>query len=270
MATIALVALGVLGVKSVSAILSDRQRHADGFDVELPGDWMQGRTAFGGLSSALALQGALDLEPDLPPLRSAQIAFIGPLSGKVRVTATKLRRGRNAAFIQADVTSEAGLGLRATFVFMAALPSAVEHAGFRNASEAPPPPGTPVYIGPENFFTNNFEFFDLKEGLAPAEWRRWGRLREREQLSAALELILLGDALPPGALRLFNKQITPVSSLSWQINFLNDAAHSNSGWWLLGTVSDYVADGFSTQRMMLWDDAGAPVVEAIQGVAVFG
>ena len=50
-----------------------------GFRAQIPSDWLQGRTAYGGLSSALALHAAQGIEPDLPPLRSAQIAFIGPL-----------------------------------------------------------------------------------------------------------------------------------------------------------------------------------------------
>lgn len=90
-----------------------------GFRATIPSGWLQGRTAYGGLSSALALHAAQGSDADLPPLRSAQISFIGPLSGEVTVTATRLRRGRNAAFVQADIVSEAGLGFRATFVFMA-------------------------------------------------------------------------------------------------------------------------------------------------------
>ena len=121
-------------------LLAGAARTDGGFTTAVPADWMQGRTAYGGLSAALALQAALEAEPELPPLRSAQIAFIGPLAGDVTVTATKLRRGRNAAFLQSDVVSEAGLGLRATFVFMAPLASALAHDA---APRAPLPPPVP-------------------------------------------------------------------------------------------------------------------------------
>ena len=57
-------------------------------------------------------------DADLPPLRSAQVSFVGPLAGPILVTAHRLRRGKNAAFIQADIESEAGLGRRCTFVIM--------------------------------------------------------------------------------------------------------------------------------------------------------
>jgi hypothetical protein len=45
---------------------------------DTPANWLQGRTIYGGLSVALALQAALrDGPTGLPPLKSAQIAFVG-------------------------------------------------------------------------------------------------------------------------------------------------------------------------------------------------
>ena len=61
--------------------------------VQIPPSWHQGRTAYGGLSAALAYQAAKLAEADLPPLQSAQIAFAGPLAGEVTITASTLRRG---------------------------------------------------------------------------------------------------------------------------------------------------------------------------------
>lgn len=109
-----------------------------GWRAHVPEGWLQGRTAYGGLSAALALHAAMASDDDLPPLRSALVAFIGPLSGAITIRATRLRRGRNAAFVQADVESEAGLGLRATFVFMGTVPSAVDHHAGAAPAVAPP------------------------------------------------------------------------------------------------------------------------------------
>ena len=114
---------------SVRTILASLEPVADGWRGHIPDSWLQGRTAYGGLSSAIALHAAQASEPDLPALRSAQIAFIGPLSDEITVRTERLRRGRNATFIQADVSSEAGLGLRATFVFMRAIESRIAFFG---------------------------------------------------------------------------------------------------------------------------------------------
>ncbi|HEX8302242.1 thioesterase family protein [Sphingomonas sp.] len=254
----------------IADILAARMPMRDGFACDIPPDWMQGRTAYGGLSAALALQAALDLEADLPPLRSAQIAFIGPLAGQVTVKATKLRRGRNAAFLQADVVSEAGLGLRATFVFMAALPSTLAHDTAPRAALPAPGPDAEVLVGPETSFIGNFEFVDCKEGLGPAEWRRWARLRARARLDPFVELLAIGDGLPPAALKLFADKRVPLSSLNWQINFLMPVPVTDSGWWLLAAHADVARDGYSSQRMQIWNATGEPIADAMQGVAIFG
>nr|WP_218625098.1 thioesterase family protein [Sphingomonas sp. dw_22] len=231
---------------------------------------MQGRTAYGGLSAALALQAALDLEPDLPPLRSAQVAFIGPLAGQATVTATKLRRGRNAAFLQADVTSEAGLGLRATFVFMAPLASAIAHDIAPRAPLPPPAPDAEIYTGPDDgFFTSNFNFHDPKAAHGPAEWLRWARLRARDGLHPMVELMAIGDALPPAAFKLIEDRRAPLSSLNWQINFIAPEPATEDGWWLLASTADTVHHGYSSQRMTVWNARGDPIAEAMQGVAIF-
>ncbi|MFS2111031.1 thioesterase family protein [Sphingomonas sp. Sphisp140] len=254
----------------LASILAAATRTETGFTATVPTDWMQGRTAYGGLSAALALQAALEVELDLPPLRSAQVAFIGPLAGEVTVTATKLRRGRNAAFIQSDVISEAGLGMRATFVFMAPLASALDHDTAPRATQAPPAPDAALYTGPEDFFTGNFNFHDRKDGLGPAEWLRWARLRDPAGLHPFVELMAIGDALPPAAFKLLDERRTPLSSLNWQINFQTAEPSTTDGWWLLHAHADTAHHGYSTQRMAIWNAAGEPIAEAMQGVAIFG
>ena len=254
---------------SLPALLAQAQRTDTGFTTEIPSNWLQGRTAYGGLSTALALAAAKQIEPDLPPLRSAQVAFVGPLAGPVTVTATKLRRGRNAAFIQADITSEAGLGLRTTFVFMAPLQSAIDHDATAAAQHAPPPADAQLYTGPAEFFTGNFNFYDLKDEAGPTEWLRWGRLIDRERLDPEIELMAMGDALPPAAFKLFQK-MTPLSSLTWIVNILVPAAATQDGWWLLEAQTDRAREGYSSQSMRMWNAYGALVAEGMQGVAIFG
>ncbi|MES2444916.1 MAG: thioesterase family protein [Pseudomonadota bacterium] len=253
----------------IAAILAAAEPVEGGFRTTIPEDWKQGRTAYGGLSAALALHAAMQAEPDLPPLRSAQIAFIGPLSGDVAVTATKLRRGRNAAFIQSDLVSEAGLGLRVTFIFMAPLASAIVHDAAPRATQAPPAPDAELYTGPEDFFTGNFNFLDVKDGLGPAEWLRWCRLRDRDGLHPLVELMAIGDALPPAAFKLVADRRAPLSSLNWQINFVAPEPETQDGWWLLHADADIARDGYSSQRMTIWNADGEPIAEAMQGVAIF-
>ncbi|TPG49661.1 thioesterase family protein [Sphingomonas glacialis] len=244
---------------------------AGGFRAEIPSDWLQGRTAYGGLSSALALHAAQGIEPDLPALRSAQISFIGPLAGAVSVTATKLRRGRTAAFIQADIVSEAGLGYRAMFVFMAEQPSRIELKGGLARPLPPPAPDAQLYTGPDDFFTGNFNFLDLKEeAKGEAEWLRWARLRDSAGIDPMVEVLALADALPPAAFKLFGKDFVPLSSLTWIVNLLTPTPATTDGWWLLSAESQHAVNGGSSQSMMLWNADGVPVAQGMQSVAIFG
>jgi acyl-CoA thioesterase len=254
----------------IADIIAAAEPAEGGFRATVPADWMQGRTAYGGLSAALALEAAMRAEADLPPLRSAQIAFIGPLAGEVTVTAARLRRGRNAAFLQADVASDAGIGMRATFVFMTALQSQAARDAAARAPVPPPAPEARLYTGPDEFFTGNFNFFDHKDGTGPAEWLRWCRLRDRAGIHPMVELMAIGDALPPGAFKLVEQRNTPLSSLNWTINFLTAEPVTDDGWWLLTANADVAHHGFSSQRMTMWNAAGEPIAEAMQAVAMFG
>jgi acyl-CoA thioesterase len=254
---------------SITDIITAGTATDTGFTATVPTSWLQGRTAYGGLSSALALHAARACEPDLPPLRSAQVAFIGPLSGDITVTATKLRRGRNAAFIQSDIVSEAGLGYRATFVFMSDQQSRIELNARQSSNRHPPAPDAELYTGPPEFFTGNFDFYDYKDGLGDAEWLRWGRLRERDGLDPMVELMAIADALPPAALKLLGKQLVPISSLTWIVNLLTPAPTTTDGWWLLSAKSDYARNGCSSQTMTIWNAQGEPIAEGMQSVAIF-
>ncbi|HEU0044593.1 thioesterase family protein [Sphingomonas sp.] len=235
----------------------------------IPDTWLQGRTAYGGFSAALALHAAQQSDVDLPPLRSAQVAFIGPLAGPVTIRAQRLRRGRNAAFIQADVESEAGLGLRATFVFMGPVESKVELRQGKPPAFEKPDSKTAIFSGKAPFFTRNFEFIDRRdENVGPAEWLRWVRLIERTGLDPMVELIAIADCLPPAALKLIGGP-APVSSMTWILNVLGPHPRTEDGWWLLRANADYASAGSSSQLMGIWNSDGEAIAEQMQSVAIF-
>ena len=72
---------GDITVATFSDTLASLAQDGDQFHVEPSEDWRQGRTLFGGLSACLAVRSAQRAFPQLPPLRSAQFAFIGPVTG---------------------------------------------------------------------------------------------------------------------------------------------------------------------------------------------
>jgi hypothetical protein len=108
---------------------------AGGLAIDLPADWLQGRTAYGGLTGALCVEAAGRLHPDLPPLRDAQFALAGPASGRLVVQANVVRQGRSAVVIEASVTGDAGPAARALLTYGAGRDSRVLQMG-----AAPPAP----------------------------------------------------------------------------------------------------------------------------------
>ncbi len=255
----------------LKAIIDTLEPTGDGaWRGAIPDTWLQGRTAYGGLSAALALHAAQASDADLPPLRSAQVSFIGPLAGPITLSAQRLRRGRNAAFVQADVESEAGLGLRATFVFMGPVASRVELRQGSAPDFPRPQPGDTTFKGRADFFTQNFEFLDLRDGsTGAAEWLRWVRLVDRDGVDPMVELMAVADCLPPAALKLVGGP-APVSSMTWLLNVLGPQPRTEDGWWLLRANADYAHDGSSSQQMAIWNAAGEPIAEQMQSVAIFG
>ncbi|MEO0607703.1 MAG: acyl-CoA thioesterase domain-containing protein, partial [Pseudomonadota bacterium] len=93
-------------------------------DAHIPENWMQGRTTYGGLTAALSFQAARRLVDDLP-IRSAQVAFVGPVGGDVTIKPSLLRRGKNTAFVRVDVVDGSGIAAQSIFAFGKAKESAV-------------------------------------------------------------------------------------------------------------------------------------------------
>ena len=256
---------------SLAGLLAGAERASGRLSLDMPPDWMQGRTVYGGLSVALAYEAARTCAQDLPPLRSLQVAFVGPLAGRIEGSAEVLRRGRSASFVQAEVRSEAGLGLRATFLFSAGRTSSLAFEG-PQAPEAPDPDEAAQAFrrAPANFFMNHFEYrHALPKADPPApELRRWVRLAAREGVDPITGLLTLADALPPAAMAVMAAP-GPVSSAAWMMNLLTPEPATRDGWWLLQARAEQARDGASGQSMAIWNRDGQPIAAGLQSVAIF-
>lgn len=257
-----------------SALLDALKTRADHFTVDLPPDWLQGRTAYGGLSAALCLEATRRAFPDLPPLRSAQFVFVGPAAGILRATATVLRQGKSTVFMGADVEGDSGLATRATFCFGAERSSALDHADIP-MPEAPPPEACPDYynwpIRPN--FMSHFEG-RLAAGSrpntadAPPQMLVWLRHRDEKVDKGPASLLALADALPPAATILF-REPAPISTMTWSVDLLEPGPTSATGWWLVQSTAETARHGYSAQRTVVWNPDGRPVLIARQNVAIF-
>jgi acyl-CoA thioesterase len=255
---------------NLASLLAQFSTGANTHTISIPPSWHQGRTCYGGLSSVLAYQAAKLAADDLPPLQSAQIAFIGPLAGEVEINAHILRRGKNTAFVQAEISGADGVGLTCNFIFMNRRQSHLDYVHIPAPNLPLIPTDDVVRSGPPEFFTGHMQYPDkrLDLGMATNRLASWHRLTEHQGLDHIAELICIGDALPPSAMGLMTEK-GMVSSMNWQINMLTDAPTTENGWWYLSSETHHAANGASSQYMTVWNSSGEAVLTGMQSVAIF-
>lgn len=244
--------------------------------LALPDEWRQGRTAYGGLTAGLSLAAAEHASPDLPPLRSMQCAFIGPVGAHPEFSSSLMRQGRNVTSIMVDVNSDDTLVGRTMFFFGQSRESVL-----RDTFAAPPaddPQTYEDYAPPEIHqmvpkFLQQFEI-KLIDGHRPMSGakegyiRVWARHRDAGSRRGAASFVTLGDILPPGAAAKLKKW-GPISSMNWQMNILTPEVETEDGWWQKETRMTAAQDGYTTQIMRYWNTDGVLVAEGTQCVAVF-
>ncbi|MBX7458252.1 thioesterase family protein [Qipengyuania sp. 1NDH17] len=235
--------------------------------------WMQGRTLYGGASALIAYTAAVRAFADLPPLRAGQVAFVAPTGPEVELKREIVRQGRNVAQVRSEIWCEGKCTLSAFWLFGTTREPNATHPAAR-VSDWPGPPeeaeATMTGKGPA-FIQNNFELRKAQDisGRGEPVVRRWARLADREGLDPVSELILLGDVLPPGAMRAMQRQ-GPISSINWSFNLLDTAPETRDGWWLSENASQHAAGGYSSERLRLWNAEGRQVLDGMQCVAIFG
>ena len=235
--------------------------------------WLQGRTMYGGASALIAYTAAVRAFDDLPPLRAGQVAFVSPTGPEVELKREIVRQGRNVAQIRSEIWCEGKCTLTAFWLFGTERePNAVHEAAPVENWPGPPEEADAAMEGKgPAFLQNNFEIRraqDMRGPGAPVV-RRWARLKDRGGLDPISELILLGDVLPPGAMRAMRRQ-GPISSINWSFNLLDTTPTTDDGWWLSENASQHAAGGYSSERLRLWNTEGRQVLDGMQSVAIFG
>lgn len=257
---------------SLSALLSS-------FDMEngleLPDGWRQGRTAYGGILTALGVAAAIKAHPgQMPPLRSAQMTFIGPAVGRLEFRPQLLREGKSVVNAGVDLMADGELAARLTLVFGRARDSAIVHefADF------------PAVDGPQTCrefnmaampfapaFTQNFQMRPAGgalplSGAAHPELLIWMRHVDASGVDPAVALVAMADALPRAAFTSFSA-VAPISSINWSFELLEPVPVGE--WFLLRSFSEHARDGYSSQDMHVWNAQGQLLMRGRQSVAVF-
>lgn len=261
---------------SLTDLLATLSDDGSRLEMPLPPSWLQGRTAFGGLTTALLLEATRRAVPDLPPLRSVLVNFTAPVGGSPRFASTILRRGRNITTISTDALDGDNVLARATFTFGAEIPDSA-------TSDLPPPPACAPEDAPDvireggPFPVPNFiRQFDLRflDGAPPFSGARKGMLRAwvRHKAESAHQglppFMCVADVLPPAALVTRNRPYVN-SSVTWICNILRPEVETRDGWYHVETTMSADQHGYSSQVMRIWDTEGRLVSDGMQSVVLF-
>jgi acyl-CoA thioesterase len=240
----------------------------------IPENWMQGRTAYGGLTAALCLEAAIPLSGGLP-VRAVQVAFVGPVNGTAVCRPQVLRQGKNTVFTSVRMTGEDGVLAEAIITFGAARASALDFAHLP-PPEVAPPASAPNYFrqqGQGPAFVQNFDILlaggsPPMSGASQADISIWMRHKDPATRSDAVALLALADAPPPAAMSMFTAP-GRISSMTWMAEFLTETIETEERWFLARHTAQTARNGYSSQAMSMWNTAGEPVMIGRQTIAVF-
>ena len=262
-----------LGFAEISNAMRDE---GSGYRAHIPGNWRQGRTCYGGLTAGLAVAAAERSHENLPPLRSVNVNFVGPVTGDPLFTPKLLRKGRNVTMI--DVTATVGDDVIGTVTCAFGASRESDLSVDFTANSAPAPENCDPFTPPQmaDFVPSFFHRFDTRliDGGRPMSGkdegyiRAWSRHADPASREGTASFVTLSDVLPPAAMPMF-KKMGPVSSMTFLLNILDDAPVTQDGWWQVETRQTAARGGYSTQVMRFYDYEGRLVAEGLQSVTIF-
>lgn len=256
----------------LSVVLADAHAVDGALTTQVSADWMQGRSVYGGLQTALALRAMRSLVADLA-VRSLQTNFIAPLSELVRVESTVLRKGKNTVQVEAKLFGTDGLTTQVLGVFGASRLSEIqvqiplEQLGDGPAISFPFVPG----LTPN--FTQHFSIRLRKGELPFSGLETLNAIYELDLHDAGVvteeHVVVFADVVPPlgmSALR------TPTfgSTLSWMLEFLAQPESVDLERWHLHTKLISAEGGYSHQSSVLRSPTGRALALSRQCMLVFG
>lgn len=238
-----------------------------------PADWMQGRSAFGGLQCALLVQAMEDVVGDPGRrIRTLTVQFCAPAAGDAEVSARVERAGKNVSSVSGRIVGDA-VQTTALGTFAAARPDAMGHI-VDQMPEVPPAEAVPPMEDTAHIptFAQHYEFRPCLGGVPfgggeEARAGCWVRPRGGFDGSAA-ELAALADACWPAVLSLFD-QPRFASTVDLTLHFLAPPRGAPDAFCLVDTYAPSYGDGYAEQLGTLWDASGRLLLRSRQWVAYF-
>ena len=258
----------------LSVLLSRFKTSPGAATLDVPEDWLQGRTLFGGLQAVVGL-GAMRTVAPAAPLRSLQVTFLAPVpGGPVHAVARVLRSGKNTTHVEGRIVDGDNTLCVMVGVFGQPRTSAIELRPQQPAVSAANGIQLPWIAGVTPNFTQHFK----------ARWIRgappWSGARDAENVieiglrdggpCSEFHVVAMADFIPPIALSHLKAPV-PAASLNWMLEVLaEDVASLPLEGWRIDAQMDAAHSGYLSQSLALWGPGGVPVALGRQTMVVFG
>ena len=248
--------------------------------VDIPLGWLQGRTIFGGLTTAMMLSKAMQVIDDPEKrLLSTSVVFVGPVQEKpVRVTVEILRQGKSVTNVEARIWQDDAVQGILLASFGSDRESTIQLDQTRTA---------PVYPAPESLvklpyhplMPQCYQNYDLvwAEGKYPCSaaekpdfggWFRYNDEKFEDGPLSMPEFIAMLDIWPAGLFPIL-KRPAPGSSVSWSVTLLGPIQANRRDWFKYKVFTDHAAHGYSTEYAHVWDQNNRLIAICRQTVAIF-
>ncbi len=243
--------------------------------LDVPEDWAQGRSVFGGLQVVIALQAMRALVPHAP-LRALQATFVAPVAtGIVRARAQVLRSGKNVTQVEARLLGGAETQALVLGVFGSARPSEVLVTPVQPPSPVTEPVATLRHEpGVAPSFTQHFAGRWLRGRPPFSRDESCEHVVEVDLLdecpATEAHVVAIADYIAPLGLSHLARP-TPGATATWMLELLTDeVAHLGLTGWRVDATLLAAKGGYTSQSVRLWAPDGTPVAIGQQCMLIFG
>lgn len=256
--------------------LTTPTRHGDGYRLDVPSGWRQGRGAYGGFVVASLVRAIEDAVGDpARVVRSVTAELPAPVAaGDAELRVEILRAGNNVTTARADLRQDGEIRAHAVAILAAPRPSA-SNIGWQQLTppEVPhwktlaPIPASPMF--PE--FAQHFEY-RLVEGVpttgAPPRALGWIRSRLPVGKSDAAYLAAMADTWFPSTL-VHLTQMRPMATIAFTLELVGaPIALPDEIPLLYRANAPVLVDGYSLETRELWTEDGRLLARNHQTFAV--
>lgn len=247
-----------------------------GFVTEIPQDWTQGRTTFGGLLAAIAIRGLQSVSQGRP-MRSFLMDCLAPtLPGELNIHVDVLRVGRSLLHARATLSQQGQTRALLLGTFGESRETKLKLDGVSAPKSDLPAEQLvrlPYIEGAMPAYTQHFDYrwtsqHGLFSGASEGKLSGFVRALDADRVDAAVIATLI-DSFPPPVLTQLRAP-APAGTVTWMVRFTHARpAIASNKFCRYESVTSSANGGHAGVDTKLWDNEGRLLADSHQLVVEF-